>query len=216
MALQGLPQRNLHQLIHSVYPLAKQTHAVSTTTISLHTFFLVHSRRTICTQFAPSFRVLSHSACVGVVSTHDLLKTLRRQCRILRAPFRSDVTHSASSRTPVFGCFNVSRASTGYESKACKIAETNGQIQRAGGHFMQALLQSSLANSAMSDVSTTAVVFSQTGDRSIFSHNRDAGSVRPDANTLIFGGGGRENALPSIEGQRVQSEKRKSLQEAPG
>ena len=47
----------------------------------------------------------------------------------------------------------------------------------------------------MSDVSTTGVVSFHTDNRSIFSY----GSGRPDANSLLFGAGGHEHILLSIE-----------------
>ena len=51
----------------------------------------------------------------------------------------------------------------------------------------------------MSDVLTTDVVSFQTGQRSILSKVRNAGLVRPDANTSLFAAGGLEHVLLHIE-----------------
>ena len=54
-------------------------------------------------------------------------------------------------------------------------------------------------NYSESDVSTTDVVSYRKGERSIISCREDAGSERPDANSLRCGAGGHDHVLLSIE-----------------
>ena len=63
---------------------------------------------------------------------------------------------------------------------------------------MQASIQQSLRNSALSGVPTTDVVSFQSGDRSILGYGGNASSWRPDANTLMFGEVGRKNVPLSL------------------
>ena len=64
------------------------------------------------------------------------------------------------------------------------MAQQHGQIQLPGRDLMQALFQSSLVNSAMSDVSTTDVVSFQTGDRSSLSYGGNG--LRRRARNKVF------------------------------
>ena len=67
------------------------------------------------------------------------------------------------------------------------------------GILAQASVQNHLGNSALPSTSPTDVVSFQSGNGLILSNGENAGSAGPGAISFIFGAGGHENVLLSIE-----------------